>query len=263
MTTDNARTMPAAPLLEVRGLSRSFGGIRAIRALDLQVPSGLIFGVIGPNGAGKSTLFNLITGVLRPTSGWIRFAGEDIAGLAPHRIVARGIARTFQNLRIFHSLSVLENVLVAQAIGRTPVDWLLPTQGRRNARAVTRARELLDWFQLADSWDRPAATLAYGQQRRLEIARALATGPRLLLVDEPAAGMNPVESAELMVDLQLVRDRGVTLLLIEHDMQVVMGLCDRIAVMDFGEKISEGTPTEIQRDPVVVNAYFGDSAEAS
>jgi branched-chain amino acid transport system permease protein len=251
-----------SPLLEVRGLSRSFGGVQAICSVDLAINAGEILGVIGPNGAGKTTLFNLLTGVVSPSSGSIELAGESVVGLTPRDIVGRGVARTFQNLRLFHSLTVLENVLVAQS-GRSPaVGWLLPSLKHGGHSGPGVAWELLDQFHLAKQWDCPAAALSYGQQRRLEIARALATGPRLLLVDEPAAGMNAVESAELMSDLRQVRERGVTIMLIEHDMSVIMGLCDRIAVLDFGEMIAEGTPAEIQRDPRVLEAYVGQWDEA-
>jgi branched-chain amino acid transport system permease protein len=249
------------PLLEVKGLSRSFGGVQAIRSLDLTVNAGEIFGIIGPNGAGKTTLFNLITGVLAPNGGSIELAGDRVVGLSPRVVVERGIARTFQNLRLFHSLTTLENVLVAQRRLRSATEWLSADGSPGDGEALATASLLLAQLRLADKRDSLAGALAYGQQRRLEIARALATGLRLLLVDEPAAGMNAVESAELMADLRWVRDQGVTILLIEHDMTVVMGLCDRIAVLDFGEKIAEGTPSEIRRDRRVLDAYFGEWEE--
>jgi branched-chain amino acid transport system ATP-binding protein len=247
----------------VNGLSRSFGGVQAIRTLDLTVNTGEILGIIGPNGAGKTTLFNLITGVVEPSGGSIELAGESVVGLAPRAVVERGIARTFQNLRLFHSLTALENVRVAQRRGGAAAGWLRRGDDPGDGKRLAAAGALLAQLRLADRLDSPAGTLAYGQQRRLEIARALATAPRLLLIDEPAAGMNAVESAELVADLRWIRDQGVTILLIEHDMTVVMGLCDRIAVLDFGEKIAEGTPAEIRRDPRVLDAYFGEWDEVS
>ncbi|MDP2317069.1 MAG: ABC transporter ATP-binding protein [Pseudomonadota bacterium] len=249
-------------ILELRKAGIRFGGLRAVCDLDLSLPEGCLYGLIGPNGAGKTTVFNLITGIYLPTEGDILFQGKSIVGMGPTRIAAAGIGRTFQNIRLFSGLSVLDNVKVAfhrhlhanlfEAVLRAP-RYLAD-----EARADAEARQLLDTFGLLPMAEYGAESLPYGLRRRLEIARALATKPKLLLLDEPAAGMNPSEADELMHLIRWVRETfGVTILLIEHHMAVVMGICERITVLDHGARIAEGTPDEIRKDPVVIEAYLG------
>jgi len=249
-------------LLSIRHLTKDFGGLRAVADFRLELNEGELVGLIGPNGAGKTTVFNLITGMIPPTSGDIDFQGRTLIGLRPYRIAHRGIARTFQNIRLFNDLSVLDNVRIAyhpyagyglaQAVLRTP-------RFRKAEDALTEAaRELLAVVKLDERADDAARNLPYGDQRRLEIARALAVRPRLLLLDEPAAGMNPGEIERLMELVRRIRERfALTILLIEHQMRFVMQICERLTVMDFGEVIAEGTPQEVQANAKVVEAYLG------
>ncbi|HEX9182667.1 MAG TPA: ABC transporter ATP-binding protein [Burkholderiales bacterium] len=245
-------------MLELRMLSRHFGGVRAVDGLDLKVEEGQIFGLIGPNGSGKSTTVNVITGLFPPTAGAILFRGQDIAALPTHRRLRAGIARTFQNIRLFGQLSVWQNLWVAQNSAEDQARqgffarWL---GGQRGVRE--EIRQLLEFSGLAHKQDELASNLAFGEQRRLELARAMAAKPRLLLLDEPAAGMNSEEIGQLRERILRLRERGVTILLVEHVMELVMGVTDRIAVLNFGQKIAEGSPTEIQAHPAVRKAYLG------
>jgi len=255
----------AAPLLELKGVSKSFGGLRVIDGLDLVVNENEVVSVIGPNGAGKTTLFNIITGLYRPDVGEILLDGENLVGTAPHKITDLGIARTFQTLRLFLNMTVIENVMACQ-YGKTKVGVLramLRTPGlRREEREIrARAEEKLSFFGqrlMGYRWEQPAYSLSYANRRRLEIARAMATEPRILLLDEPAAGMNPVETNEITELIAKLRDdAGYTILVIEHDMHVVEGISDRVAALDHGVKIAEGTFDEVATDPRVVEAYLG------
>lgn len=249
-------------LLETTDLSKSFGGIKAVQNFVIHIDKGEVIGLIGPNGAGKTTAFNLLTGVYKPTTGQILFEGKDISGKKPYQITALGIARTFQNIRLFGELSVLENVKIAFTLhSKYSLPEAILRIGRYGKEEQTiddKARELLAAFKLDHLADEQAKNLPYGQQRRLEIARALATRPKLLLLDEPAAGMNPQETKELTDMIRWIRDEfKLTILLIEHDMALVMKICERIYVLDYGKILAQGVPEEIKHNPAVIKAYLG------
>lgn len=250
-------------LLEVKNLGISFGGLRAVDKFNIQIKKGQLYGLIGPNGAGKTTIFNLLTGVYLPTDGSIYLDGENIVGKTPHEICHAGIARTFQNIRLFSKMTVIDNVKVAlqQQYSYSILEGILKLKKyqKKEEEMEARAMEILKVFDLQEQADYLSCNLPYGKQRKLEIARALATNPKLLLLDEPAAGMNPNETKELMDTIELVRNQfGVTILLIEHDMKLVSGICEELTVLNFGTVLTSGKPEVVLNDPKVITAYLGD-----
>jgi branched-chain amino acid transport system ATP-binding protein len=255
-------------LLDVRGITKRFGGLTAVQSVDYVQEPRTIYAIIGPNGAGKTTLFNILTGIYKPDGGSVTFDGKSVVGLRPDQVNAVGIARTFQNIRLFNNMNVLENIMVGMH-SRLRIDLAeailrIPRFNRQEIMIRDKSLEILEFVGLKGKADEIARNLPYGDQRRLEIGRALASSPKLILLDEPTAGMNPQESVEAMSLFRRVRDDlGITVLLIEHDMRVVMGISERITVLDYGQKIAEGTPDEVRREPRVVEAYLGRGSEAN